>query len=265
VVEKTIPKDVVKQMESVRKSYNEYNQIRVQQKPIRFIYFLMLTIATLIIIFLALWISLRIAKGITIPIRALAEATNAVAQGKLDFKIDYTRDDEIGLLINSFNKMVNDLNESKRSLEEAYKESDRRRLGMEAILESINSGVIFLDRTGKIVTTNNAACSMLNIERNALIGKGHKELIERLRSQELSSMVRRLAEKGKGSIEREIHIYINGRPLDLRVYITTLNDSLNNFIGTLVVFDNPLTDSQSQSCSLLPGSEEGIEKIITAL
>lgn len=238
VVEKNIPLDVVNKMESVRKSYNEYNQIRVQQKPIRFIYFLMLTIATLMIIFLALWISLRIAKGITVPIRSLAEATNAVAQGNLDFKIDHMRDDEIGLLINSFNKMVNDLNEGKKSLEKAYAESDRRRLSMEAILESINSGVIFLDRTGRIVTTNNAACSMLNIDRESLIGKGHKELLERLKSQELSSMVRRLAEKGSGSIEREIHIYINGRPMDLRIYMTTLNDSLNNFIGTLVVFDN---------------------------
>jgi two-component system nitrogen regulation sensor histidine kinase NtrY len=238
LVQKTIPKDVVEQMESVRRSYNEYNQIRIQQRPIRFIYFLMLTIATLLIIFLALWISLRIAKGITVPIRSLVEATNAVAHGNLNFKIDYTRDDEIGLLINSFNKMVNDLNESKRSLERAYKESDRRRLTMEAILESINSGVIFLDRTGKIVTTNNAACSMLDIRRDDLIGKGHKELIESLKSEELSSMVKRLAEKGKGSIERDIHIYINGRPMDLRVYITTLNDSSNNFIGTLVIFDN---------------------------
>jgi len=238
LVEKTIPKDVVDQMEAVRRSYNEYNQIRIQQRPIRFIYFLMLTIATLLIVFLALWISLRIAKGITVPIRSLVEATNAVAHGNLNFKIDYTRNDEIGLLINSFNKMVYDLNESKRSLERAYKESDRRRLTMEAILESINSGVIFLDRMGKIVTTNNAACSMLGIARDELIGKGHRRLIDQLKSEELRSMVRRLAEKGMGSIERDIHIYINGRPMDLRVYITTLNDSSNNFIGTLVIFDD---------------------------
>jgi len=238
VVEKSIPVDVVSRMEAVRKSYNAYNQVRVQQKPIRVIYFLMLSIATLIIIFLALWISLRIAKGITVPIRTLVEATNEVAQGRLDVRIDYKRDDEIGLLIDSFNRMVNDLSEGKKSLEKAYKESDRSRLSMEAILESINSGVIFFDRMGKIVTTNNAACSMLNIEREMLIGKGHKELIEMLKSQELTSMVRRLAEKGKGSVEKEIHIYINGRPMDLRVYMTTLNDSMNNFIGTLVVFDN---------------------------
>jgi two-component system nitrogen regulation sensor histidine kinase NtrY len=51
-------------------------------------------------------------------------------------------------------------------------------------------------------------------------------------------MVKRLSEKGFGSVEKEIHIYVNGRPLDIRVYMTTLEDSGNNFIGTLVVFDN---------------------------
>lgn len=238
LVEKGIPRDILNKMESIRRSYNEYNQIKSQQDPIRLLYFVLLTIATLLIIFLALWISLRIAKGITVPIRSLVEATKAIAHGNLTIKIEDKRDDEIGLLINSFNRMVSDLNEGKKTLEKAYIESDRRRLTIEAILESINSGVIFLDRTGKIVTTNNAACSMLSINRDDLIGKGHKELIERLNSQELSSMVKTLAEKGRGFIEREIHIYINGKPMDLRVYMTTLTDTLNNFIGTLVVFDD---------------------------
>jgi len=241
VVERRIPKDILSKMESIRRSYNEYNQIKSQRNPIRLLYFTLLTIATLLIIFLALWISIRIAKGITIPIRSLVEATNSIAHGNLNLQIEHTRDDEIGLLINSFNRMVSELNEGKRALEKAYIESDRRRLAIEAILESINSGVIFLDRTGRIVTTNNAASLMLNIDRHELIGKGHKELLERLGSQELTSMVRNLAEKGSGSIKREFHIYINGKPMDMRVYMTTLNDASSNFIGTLVVFDN-ITD-----------------------
>jgi two-component system nitrogen regulation sensor histidine kinase NtrY len=238
VVEKLIPIDVVLKLESINKAYNEFNQVDIQQKPIRFLYFLMLTIATLVIIFLALWISLRIAKGITVPIRSLAEATKNVADGDLDFRIDLERDDEIGLLINSFNKMLDDLKTGKLSLEKSYKETNRRRLSMEAILESINSGVIFFDRTGKIANVNSSACSILNINREEIIGKGHKEFVRRLKSDELNYMVKYLGEKGYGSIEKEVHIYINGRPMDFRVFITTLKDSSNNFIGTVVVFDN---------------------------
>ncbi len=238
VVETIIPEDVVSKMESIQKSFNEYIQIKLQQSPIRVIYFFMLTIAALIIIFLALWISLRMAKGITVPIQSLAEATKTVTHGDLNFRINLKRDDEIGLLINSFNKMLDDLQDGKQSLELAYKESDRRRLSMETILESINSGVIFFDRTGRITTINNAACAMIDLERSSIEGEIYKELLERYKSEELSNMVRRISEKGFGSIEKELHLYINGRPMDLRVYITIIKDASDKLIGTLVVFDN---------------------------
>ncbi len=231
VVETIIPKDIVDKLESIRKVHNEYSQIKIQQDPIRFLYFLMLIIATLLIIFLALWVSIRIAKGITVPIRSLAEATKTVAYGDLDFRIDLKRDDEIGLLIESFNKMLDDLQHGKRSLEKAY-------AGMEAILENINSGVIFLERSGRIATINNAACSMLNQSRADIVGKGHKELLGKIKSNELASMVKTLEEKDFKSSEKEIHVYIDGRPVDLRVYITILKDSKSNFIGILVVFDD---------------------------
>lgn len=237
IVETLIPLEFVTKMEAIKKAHNEYNQIKVRQKPIRFIYFFMLTITTLVIIFLALWFSLRIAKGMTVPIQSLAEATKTVAHGDLDFRINIKRDDEIGLLINSFNKMLDDLRDGKQSIEQAYMESDRRRLSMEAILESINTGVIFLERSGNIATLNNAACSMLNLDRADMLGKSYKELLARIKSDDLSSLDR-LDEKDFKATEKEIHAYIDGRPVNLRVYITVLKDSKGNFMGILVVFDD---------------------------
>jgi len=238
VVETIILKNIVDKLESVRKAYNEYHQIEVQQNPIKLLYFFVLTIATLLVIFLALWAALRIAKGITVPIRSLVEATNTIAHGDLDFKINLKREDEIGLLINSFNRMVSELKEGKVSLERAYTESDRRRLSMEAMLENINTGVIFLERSGRIAALNNAACSMLNLDRDKIIGKSHRELLGKIKSDDLNSLLKKLEEKDFKSTEGEIHAYIDGRPVNLRVYITVLKDSKNNFIGILVVFDD---------------------------
>jgi two-component system nitrogen regulation sensor histidine kinase NtrY len=238
VVETLIPHDIVVKMESIQSAFNEYVQIKLQQNPVRFLYFLMLTVAALLIIFLALWVSLRIAKGITVPIQSLAEATKTVAHGDMDFRINLKRDDEIGLLINSFNTMLDDLQDGKQSLEKAYRESDRRRLSMESILESINTGVIFSDRSGKIITLNNAACSLMNVERHAIEGESYKRILEKINSEDLSAMIRHLSKKGFGSVEKEIHIYMNGRPMDLRVYTTIIKDSENKFVGTLAVFDN---------------------------
>ncbi len=39
-------------------------------------------------------------------------------------------------------------------------------------------------------------------------------------------------------MEKEIHLYINGRPMDFRVYIAVIKDGEDKFVGTLVVFDN---------------------------
>lgn len=238
VVETLIPRNIVVKMESINKAYNEYSKIKMQQDPIRFLYFLMLTIATLLIIFLALWVSLRIAKSITVPIRSLAEATETVAQGDMNFRIDFKRDDEIGLLINSFNNMLDDLQQGKLSLEKAYTESDRRRLSMEAILENIKTGVIFLERSGRIATLNNAACFMLSIEKTDFLGKSHRELLAKIKSDELDAMVKRLDDKSFKAANREIHVYIDGRPVDFRVYLTVLKSSKGSVIGFLVVFDD---------------------------
>ncbi|HEW80964.1 MAG TPA: HAMP domain-containing protein, partial [Nitrospirae bacterium] len=102
IVETLIPMEIVTKMESIQDSFHEYIQMKVQQNPVRFLYFLILVIATLLVIFMALWVSIRIAKGITVPIQSLAEATETVAHGNLNFRIALKRDDEIGLLINSF-------------------------------------------------------------------------------------------------------------------------------------------------------------------
>ncbi|MCK5512653.1 MAG: HAMP domain-containing protein, partial [Thermodesulfovibrionia bacterium] len=238
VVETIFSKDLVDKLELIRRSYNEYRQIEIQQNPIKFLYFFVLTIATLLIIFLALWAALRIAKGITVPIRSLAEATDEIAHGNLDFRINLKREDEIGLLINSFNKMVGELKEGKHSLQKAYTESDQRRLSMEAILENINTGVIFLERSGRVATLNNAACSMLNVERKNIIGKSHKELLGKIKSDDLNAMLKKLDEKDFKFTDGELHAYMDGRPVNLRVYITVLKGSKGNVIGILVVFDN---------------------------
>lgn len=238
LVETVITKDVVNKMESIKKAFNEYRQIETLQSPIKFIYFFILTVTTLLVIFLALWVALRISKGITIPIRSLAEATTSVADGNLDVRVNLKRDDEVGLLINSFNRMVKELKDSRFSLQEAYTESDRRRLSMEAMLENINTGVILFERGGKIIVINKAARLMLNLDRNHVIGKSHKEILQKVQSEDLNLMINQIGEKGFKAIEKEIHANIEDRAVNLRVYITALRDSKGDFIGTLVVFDD---------------------------
>jgi two-component system nitrogen regulation sensor histidine kinase NtrY len=188
-------------------------------------------------VFMALWIALRISRGILDPIQALAQATREVARGNLDMSVDISRDDEIGILVSSFNTMVRELKENKESLQYAYSEADRRRLIIEKILENVNSGVISLDAEGNILTVNNAACRILNITPEEVTNKNYSNLLTILNSDELKETVRGIVIKDFKVVEKEVRIQVGERRILLRIFITSLQYA-ENFMGTLVVFDD---------------------------
>jgi two-component system, NtrC family, nitrogen regulation sensor histidine kinase NtrY len=237
VVETVIDKSISRNAEAIQEAYKNYLSLESWKIPIKTNYLIILSFSTLLMIFMALWIALRISRGITDPIQALAQATEEVAKGNLEMSVDITRDDEIGLLVSSFNNMVRELKENKESLQHAYTESDRRRLIIEKILENVNSGVISLDAEGNILTVNNAACRILNIAPADVINRNYSALLSILNSDELKEAVKSIIIKDFKGMEREIRIHVGEKRILLRLFITSLNYA-ENFMGTLVVFDD---------------------------
>jgi len=83
--------------------------------------FLIAVISVIVaIMVLASFIVARIiARRISHPINELATATERVAQGDLDFKVDVEARDEIASLVDAFNKMTTDLKQYKADLVKA--------------------------------------------------------------------------------------------------------------------------------------------------
>jgi two-component system nitrogen regulation sensor histidine kinase NtrY len=242
VVEMLLPRNISETSEKLKELYEDYLKIESFKNPLRLNYILILGFFTLLIVFAGLWVSLKISGGITTPIQSLAMATEQVASGNLDVRVTVKSEDEIGLLITSFNQMVKQLKDSKDSLEKAYIESDKRRLYLENILENINSGVIFLDNNGTILTINRAACSILNVRQNAVIGRDYVSFIASLNSMDISNMVKEMEGRVIREIKREVKVSINGRIAILRIYISGIRESFTSkAMGMLVVFHD-LTD-----------------------
>ncbi|MEW6066714.1 MAG: ATP-binding protein [Nitrospirota bacterium] len=237
VVESFIPDSITVNVESIKTAYENYLTFESWKVPIKTNYLLILSFLTLTVVFLGLWVALKISKGITDPIQNLAQATEQVAGGNLDIKIDMQREDEIGLLVNSFNHMVKELKEGKESLQSSYFESNRRRLFMENILHNINSGVIILNTSGNILMINRAACSILDINAEEVINKKYNELLEKIKSEELQNLVTGIEGQEFGPVRKEIKAIIGDRRRILSVFITSLRDS-EKYIGMLVVFDD---------------------------
>jgi two-component system nitrogen regulation sensor histidine kinase NtrY len=224
-------------VEQIKTAYEDYIKLEAWKQPLKLNYLIFLGFFTLIVIFTALWASLRIARGISEPIQKLAEATGQVASGDLDVAIGLKRDDEIGLLINSFNHMVKELKESKESIHTAYTESDRRRLYMENILENIQSGVICLNADGNVITINSAACAILDVASEDVMGKNYKEILSAIQSDSLQQMIRGIKVRTLRTVEKEVWATIRGKRTMLRVSIMGLRDNVS-YLGLLVVFDD---------------------------
>ncbi|MEK7197040.1 MAG: ATP-binding protein [Nitrospirota bacterium] len=236
VIETHLPKDIVTNVEKIKSAYEDYIKLESWKVPLKMNYLLILAFFTLIVVFTSLWVALKIANGITSPIQSLAQATEEVAAGNLNIHLNLHREDEIGLLINSFNHMVSELKGGKETLQKAYVE-------MKNILANINSGVVFLDVTGRILTINNAACSILNINPVEVKDKNYRELMARITSEELHAFINGIIIKDlHGTNNKEVRAIVGEKSLILKVFVTTLRDDTSAPIGLLVVF-NDLTDT----------------------
>ncbi len=240
-----VQEDIPLIVENLKKDYEELSLKLKWKFPLRVNFVMTFGFFTLLIIMLALWAALRISKKITEPVRELTEATMKVASGNLDVRIipEENRNDEIGYLIENFNTMVGQLREGKKRLQESYMEAEAQRIRLSSILENINTGVLFIDGSGTILSMNRAAERILSVDAAGFVGRSYRELLESIGSEELENLIKGIRIKELRGIEKEIRINIKERSLILRVFITALRreETGSSIIGLLVVFDD-ITD-----------------------
>lgn len=156
-------------LQSLDDSQRKYIQLRSERKLIRQTYMQFLLLITLMVLFASTWFALFLAKLVTRPVSALAQATQEISSGNLDYRVDVTSVDELGALVSSFNRMAGELQSnrleiegSQKQLAEANVELEQRRRYMETILESLPSGVLSLDAQGNITRVNAAMMRTFN-------------------------------------------------------------------------------------------------------
>ncbi|MHB1184626.1 MAG: sensor histidine kinase [Desulfobulbia bacterium] len=245
IVSLLIPQERVRQMQTISAGYEGYKQLMILKAPIKTSLLVMLLIVTLLIVFCAIWFAFYVAGGLTGPIGRLAEATRRVAEGELDFVLEKTSGDEMGTLVDSFNRMTSDLLASKRQLEEANSalrqgnlDAETRRRYMEIVLQSVAAGVISLDEHGRITTINRFAEELLRIDRRDFEGKEYQAVLRPEHRAVLDGFLGELSRSGKSSLERPLRLTVDDETFSLRVNVTRLEDENNQSLGVVLVFDN---------------------------
>ena len=144
-------------------SLAEFDRLKGTDTNVRQIGFLTLGVLTFLLIFASSWTALYIARGLTVPLKALAEGADEIARGKLGYQVDVFAEDELALLITSFNQM-------SAKLEENSAELGERQRYIETILQSLSTGVISFDERNKVTTINQAAVQILRLEEANFTG-----------------------------------------------------------------------------------------------
>ncbi|MGC2061033.1 MAG: ATP-binding protein [Candidatus Sulfotelmatobacter sp.] len=166
-----LPQEFSRTVQQVEASQRRYFELAHERRLVRRTYMGWLLLLTLMVLFVTTWLALFLSKLVTRPLAALAEATQEISRGRLDYRIDVSAADEIGDLVRSFNRMAEELETSRRQIEASSRDAtvanaelDQRRRQMETILESIPTGVLSVDAGRRVTHANQALLRMFHPE-----------------------------------------------------------------------------------------------------
>ena len=224
----------------IQSQTREYENVKQNLRALKRQMLLILFFFTMLVLSAAMWVALFLAKQVTVPIQALAEGTREVSSGNFDYQVPAQVQDELGVLVRSFNTMTTQLRDSRaqideftRNLQQAVQELERRRQLMETVLENIPAGVISLNAEGGLLRTNSALARMFTL------GEKGADSLELLLGADAHRTVQALMRRSlrMGVVSREIEVTVNGRLRHLAVTVSSLGPRRAN-MGYVLVFDD---------------------------
>jgi nitrogen fixation/metabolism regulation signal transduction histidine kinase len=243
-----LPKEFSETEKQIEASQKQYLELAAQRKLVRRTYMGLLLLLTVLVLFATTWLALFLSKLVTRPVVALAEATQEISRGRLDYRVDVSAADEIGDLVRSFNRMAEELESSRRQIEGSSRELsaanitlEQRRRHIETILESIPTGVLSIDASRHITHVNYALFRLFRPrggESGApglLIGAPLSDIFPSEVLGDLEPLLRRADRMGTTTMQMEMEIPSD--KLNVAVTVATLLHH-GQQLGYVLVFED---------------------------
>jgi two-component system nitrogen regulation sensor histidine kinase NtrY len=245
-----MPRNFTDAIQQIEDSQQGYLLLAKERKRIRLTYMMLLLLITAVVLFAATWFAVFLSKFVTTPVAALAEATQEISKGNLDYRINVLATDELGELVGSFNRMADELQTNRRNLEasrhelaSANDELEQRRRHIETILENIPTGVLSLDSIMRVSHANAALTRLFrpdaNGNSNGIIRGAHlRDVFPQEVIDDLAHMLRKADRMGTTTSQLEIGSA--GQNLSAAVTVASLKREAQR-LGYVIVFED-LTD-----------------------
>ena len=218
-------------------SLKDFEKLKETEVTVRQIGLSTLGVLTFLLIFASSWTALYIARGLTVPIKALAEGADRIAQGNFGHRVEVLAEDELALLVESFNQMSAKLEENSAELEE-------RRRYIETVLQSLPTGVISFDAANRVTTINKSAVQILRLEDADFTGFELGKLVaeeNRVVLERLLNRARRIGHAGEQTVLQRENTNGNGEAsanLPVALTATALPRSFGEASGVVLVIED---------------------------
>ena len=248
VVGMPLPKKFSETAQEVESSQQRYLELAHGRRLVRRTYMEVLLLLTVVVLFATTWLALFLSKLVTRPVIALAEATQEISRGRLDHRVQIFAADEIGDLVQSFNRMAEELESSRRQIEASSRDLsaanvalEQRRRHIETILESIPNGVLSLNADRLVTHVNDA---LLRIFRpnggdsaapKVLIGASLRDVFAGDVLDSLEPLLRRADRLGTTTTQMEMEA--QHATLNVAVTVATLKHE-GQGLGYVLVFED---------------------------
>jgi two-component system nitrogen regulation sensor histidine kinase NtrY len=243
-----LPRKFSETVKQLQTSQQRYFELARGRRIVRRTYMEVLLLLTVVVLFAATWLALFLSKLVTRPVAALAEATQEISRGRLDYRVDVHGADEIGDLVRSFNRMAEELESSRRQIEAASRELgaanvalEQRRRHIETILESIPNGVLSLNAERRVTHVNHALIRLFHPSGtesgvpHVLIGVPLREVFAPEILDSLEPLLRRAERMGTTTTQMEMTM--EGATANVAVTIATLRHD-GQPLGYVMVFED---------------------------
>jgi two-component system nitrogen regulation sensor histidine kinase NtrY len=262
LVSSYLPGTVSAEAREVEERYKSFRNAQTSKGPIKAVYLGLFLFQALLILFGAVWLSLYLARRITIPLRMVAMGAERIAAGERGVRVDFPGgDDEFAALIESFNRMSERLARSEEEVEQSRaglrrknEELEERRRLMETVLETVGTGIVVVDSDGVLTAINAAATNLLEIDPDLAGGPVEQALGEE--RAEVLGLIRRVLTGRSRREQREVRVATPAeaaRPVEVetgppgkQLAVTVVALSRGAGAGALVVIDDltPLMRAQ---------------------
>lgn len=193
-----VPKPLATTAEAVQDVYQDYQQLSYSRTALREVFALTLTLVMMLAMFTAVAIAFVLSRKLSAPLTVLAEGTKAIASGDYSTMLPAHGKDELGVLVQSFNSMTQQLGEATKAADRNRARVEAARGYLETILAHLSSGVLALNERSELRTFNEATVNILGASLESYVGFTPEKIIEK--QPNLASFFQTIA----SSIQQEV-------------------------------------------------------------